>query len=88
MLFPALRAGLLSLSPFLLRAVVRRAKAVSGLRRTSRDDSIDFLFAAWSMRFGRIEDRLDSIQQQITSAAPVSEAKPADGKPAKGKKGH
>jgi hypothetical protein len=39
------------------------------------------------MRFGRIEDRLDSIQQQITSAAPVSEAKPADGKPAKGEEG-
>jgi hypothetical protein len=37
---PALRTGLLSLSPSLLRlAVARRAKAASWLRRTSRDKS-------------------------------------------------
>jgi hypothetical protein len=41
----------------------------------------------YNRNIGRIEDRLDSIQQQITSAAPVSEAKPADGKPAKGEEG-
>jgi hypothetical protein len=38
--FPALRTGLLSLSPFLLRpALVRIEKATSRLRRTSRDKS-------------------------------------------------
>jgi hypothetical protein len=38
--FPALRTGLLSLSPFLFRpAVVRIEKATSRLRRTSRDKS-------------------------------------------------
>jgi hypothetical protein len=37
---------------------------------------------------GRIDDRLDSIQQQITPAAPIPETKPTDGKAAKGKKGH
>jgi hypothetical protein len=36
----------------------------------------------------RMSDRLDAIQQQITPAAPVPDAKPADGKAAKGKKGH
>jgi hypothetical protein len=38
--FPALRTGLLSLSPLLLRpALVRIEKATSRLRRTSRDKS-------------------------------------------------
>jgi hypothetical protein len=38
--FPALRTGLLSLGPFLLRpAVARIEKATSRLRRTSRDKS-------------------------------------------------
>jgi hypothetical protein len=39
--FPALRTGLLSLSPFLLRpaTVARIEKAASRLRRTSRDES-------------------------------------------------
>ena len=36
----------------------------------------------------RISDRLDSIQQQITPVVPAPDAKPADGKAAKGKKGH
>lgn len=36
---------------------------------------------------GRINDRLDSIQQQITPATPASETKPANGKAANRKKG-
>ena len=35
---------------------------------------------------GKIDDRLDTIQQQVTPAAPVPEMKPDGGKPAKGKK--
>ena len=37
---------------------------------------------------GRIDNRLDSIQQQITPAVPIPETKPANGKPEKGKKRH
>ena len=37
---------------------------------------------------GRIDDRLDSIQQILTPAASVPQAKPADTKPGKGRKGH
>jgi hypothetical protein len=39
-------------------------------------------------KIDRISDRLNVIQQQIVPAAPTQDAKPGDGKAAKGKKGH
>ena len=39
-------------------------------------------------KIDHISDRLDSIQYQLNPAAPVPDAKPSDGKGAKGKKGH
>jgi hypothetical protein len=37
---------------------------------------------------GRINDRIDSLQQQIAPPAPIVDAKPLEGKVGKGKKGH
>ena len=37
---------------------------------------------------GRINDRIDNLQQQIAPPAPVIDVMPPDGKPGKGKKGH
>lgn len=36
---------------------------------------------------GRIDDRIDSIEQRMTPPAPAVDAKPIDGKVGKGKKG-
>ena len=37
---------------------------------------------------GRINDRIDSLQQQIAPPAPIVDGKPPEGKTGKGKKGH
>jgi hypothetical protein len=42
----------------------------------------------YNRNIGRIEDRLDSIQQQITPPAPTPDAKLGDGKVGKTRRGH